>query len=311
MRHAERRQWNDAWNAARCALLFLIAATPLAAQMQQLPLDHGWRFRAVSSLGHPEARGWHPATVPGVVQTDLRKAGVIPDPFFGDNEKQLQWIGLTDWEYVDDFEVSAALLRYPHLEMVFDGLDTFADVSLNNVPLLSGDNQFRVWRADVKPRLHQGLNTLHILFHSPTNLLTPIVAKLPVLIPGTGYEYAPEPIGIQGNEDVGQMSAWFVMSALDFYPVDPVSGNYILGSPLFDRAVVALGNGRQIESDVRRADPSHAYIHSFSLNGKPQSKAWFHHSEISQGGTLSFQMGPEPDTNFGAASAVAPPSLTL
>jgi putative alpha-1,2-mannosidase len=123
--------------------------------------------------------------------------------------------------------------------------------------------------------------------------------------------YAPERDGIQGNEDVGQMSAWFVMSALGFYPVDPVSGNYILGSPLFDRAVVALSNDRQIEIDVRRSDPNHAYIHSFSLNGKPQSRVWFHHGEISHGGTLSFQMGPEPDTSFGAASAVAPPSLTL
>src|ERR1035437_7498711 len=156
MRHAERRQWNDAWNAARCALLFLIAATPLAAQMQQLPLDHGWRFRAVSSLGHPEARGWHPAVVPGVVQTDLLHAGLIPDPFFGDNEKQLQWIGLTDWEYRTEFSVDAATLQRKHIDLVFDGLDTCADVTLNGHALLHADNMFRTWRAEAKPLLKPG-----------------------------------------------------------------------------------------------------------------------------------------------------------
>jgi predicted alpha-1,2-mannosidase len=123
--------------------------------------------------------------------------------------------------------------------------------------------------------------------------------------------YSPHPDGMQGNEDVGQMSAWFVLSALGFYPVDAVSGNYILGSPLFEQAVLNLGNGSKLEIDVRRSDPSHAYIHSFTLNGKAQARAWFHHSEIAHGGKLVFEMGPDPDINFGATPEVAPPSLTL
>ncbi len=122
--------------------------------------------------------------------------------------------------------------------------------------------------------------------------------------------YAPTPNdGMQGNEDVGQMSAWYVLSALGFYPVDPVSGNYILGSPLFDRATVNLGNGKKLEIEVKRSDPSHAYIQSFTLNGKPQQRAWFNHSDIANGGTLSFVMGPQPNTTFGAEQV--PPSLTL
>jgi predicted alpha-1,2-mannosidase len=123
--------------------------------------------------------------------------------------------------------------------------------------------------------------------------------------------YSPHPDGMQGNEDVGQMSAWFVLSALGFYPVDAVSGNYILGSPLFEHAIVDLGNGKKLEIEVRRTDPGHQYIRSFSLNGKEQRRAWFHHTEIAQGGRLSFQMGPEPDLSFGSAAEVAPPSLTL
>jgi putative alpha-1,2-mannosidase len=123
--------------------------------------------------------------------------------------------------------------------------------------------------------------------------------------------YADQPDGLEGNEDVGQMSAWYVLSALGFYPVDPVSGNYILGSPLFEHATVNLGNGKQLKIDVTRSDPSHAYIQSFSLNGKRQSRAWFNHHEIAQGGTLHLQMGPTPNQNFAVTSETAPPSASL
>jgi beta-mannosidase len=170
------------------ALFTLAATTPLSAQIRQLPLDRGWRFRAVASSNHPEATAWHDATVPGVVQTDLLHNGIIPDPFYANNEKRLQWVGLTDWEYTTDLILTPEQLHHQHLDLVFDGLDTYATVTLNGKELLSADNQFRSWRVDVKSALHAGRNTLTIVFRSPTNLLTPIVAKLPVLIPGTGYE---------------------------------------------------------------------------------------------------------------------------
>jgi len=116
---------------------------------------------------------------------------------------------------------------------------------------------------------------------------------------------------MQGNEDVGQMSAWYLLGALGFYPVDPVSGNYILGSPLFESATVELGRGRKLEIVVGRKDPAHQYIQSFTLNGKPQQRTWFNHSDIAQGGKLVFTMGAEPNLAFGADVAVAPPSLKL
>ncbi len=123
--------------------------------------------------------------------------------------------------------------------------------------------------------------------------------------------YSPTPDGIAGNEDVGQMSAWYLLSALGFYSVDPVSGNYILGSPLFERASVDLGNGRNLVIDVQRTDPSHAYIQSFAINGQAVNRAWFNHSEIAQGATLTFVMGPAPNANFASTPDTAPPSLTL
>jgi beta-mannosidase len=178
-----RRRW-----AVMMALVCTTSSRPIVGQLRQISLNEGWQFRAVASAEHPEAGKWRAATVPGVVQTDLQVAGVIPDPFWGDNEKQLQWIGFTDWEYTKDFNVTEAMLRHEHIEVVFEGLDTFADVALNGAPLLSADNMFRSWRTDVKRGLHRGRNTLTILFHSPTNRITPIVAKLPYVIPGTGYE---------------------------------------------------------------------------------------------------------------------------
>ena len=123
--------------------------------------------------------------------------------------------------------------------------------------------------------------------------------------------YQDQPDGMRGNEDVGQMSAWYLLSALGFYPVDPVSGNYVLGSPLFDRAVLELGRGKKLEIVVDRKDPSHQYVQAFSLNGKPQKRAWFHHSEIAEGGKLVFTMGAEPNLTLGTNDASLPPSLKL
>lgn len=123
--------------------------------------------------------------------------------------------------------------------------------------------------------------------------------------------YADSPDGIAGNEDVGQMSAWFVLSALGFYPVDPVSGIYILGSPLVERATVRVNNGNRLEIEVRRSDPKHAYVQSFTLNGKTVSRAWFRHDEVAQGGHIVVEMGPEPNLDFGASADQFPPSLTL
>ena len=123
--------------------------------------------------------------------------------------------------------------------------------------------------------------------------------------------YRAEPDGIAGNEDVGQMSAWFVLSALGFYAVDPVGATYILGSPLVDRASVHVGKGKRLEIVVKRSDPTHMYVQTFTLNGNPQQRAWFTHAEIANGASILLEMGPEPNVMFGAAVEHLPPSLHL
>lgn len=118
--------------------------------------------------------------------------------------------------------------------------------------------------------------------------------------------YAPLPDGMQGNEDVGQMSAWFLMSALGFYPVDAASGTYIVGSPLVDRASVDLGNGKALRIVVKRTDPAHQYVRSISIDGKKQERMWFQHAEIAQGATVTFEMAATPGE---AAGMTLPPGL--
>jgi len=124
-------------------------------------------------------------------------------------------------------------------------------------------------------------------------------------------EYDDQPDGLAGNEDCGQMSAWYVISSLGFYAVDPVSGNYVFGTPLFDHAEVDLGNGRKLVVEAKRNSPGDPYIESVTLNGKPHSKLWFRHADIANGGTIVFTMSSKPNEQFGADKDAWPPSLSL
>ncbi|WP_266159386.1 GH92 family glycosyl hydrolase [Dyella silvatica] len=123
--------------------------------------------------------------------------------------------------------------------------------------------------------------------------------------------YQAEPDGLAGNEDCGQISAWYVMSALGLYAVDPVSTNYVFGSPLLDRAEIEIGAQRKLIVQAVGNGPDQLYIQSVSWNGKPWSKSWISHAELAAGGTLVFHMGSKPNKQFGAASGDRPPSFGL
>ncbi len=120
--------------------------------------------------------------------------------------------------------------------------------------------------------------------------------------------YKNDPDGIIGNDDCGQMSAWFVFSALGFYPVDPVEAAYVFGSPLFERAEVMVGAGRKlvIEAPGNRADTP--YIAAVTWNGKPWHKSWIAHADLVKGGILRFTMLDKPNPAFGRSLADRPPS---
>lgn len=157
--------------------------------MITLPLASvSWKFRDAT---RPTA--WHAAVVPGCVHRDLRRAGLIPDPFHGTNELDLQWIEHRDWEYAAAFTVGAAALAEERVELVCDGLDTLATVTLNGRVVARTDNMFIGWRWDVKPLLRRGRNVLRIRFASVGRAL-----------PKTRPEHQPK----EFNDSVGRSSVF-------------------------------------------------------------------------------------------------------
>ena len=123
-------------------------------------------------------------------------------------------------------------------------------------------------------------------------------------------QYAPRPDGLAGNDDLGQMSAWFLFTALGFYPLAPASGEYILGRPFVERATLNLPNGRRFTVVAERLDPSHPYVAAVTLNGRPLGRVFLRHEEIMAGGELRFTMGREPNRAWPGAGAPAPYSLS-
>ncbi len=125
----------------------------------------------------------HKATVPGTVHTDLFANQLIPDPFYGANEKQLQWIENEDWEYETFFSVTNTELSYENIELELNGLDTYATVFLNGIAILEADNMFRKWSLSVKNQLKKGKNHLKIVFHSAVQKGKEAASKLPYTLP--------------------------------------------------------------------------------------------------------------------------------
>ena len=120
--------------------------------------------------------------------------------------------------------------------------------------------------------------------------------------------------GLCGDEDVGQMSAWYLLSSIGFHPVSPVDGVYVIGSPLFGKVSIRLdprySAGGSFTVVAHNNSPKNLYIQSATLNGKPFDRAWIHYREIVAGGTLEFNMGPSPNTEWAASPQAAPPSLS-
>ncbi len=124
------------------------------------PIDTGWEFR---SVGEEE---WYPANVPGTNFTDLLNNQLIPDPFDRSNESELQWIESRNWEYRTSFMLDE-IPETGKAELIFEGLDTYADVYLNGNLILEASNMFVPWKCEVAEHLVQGENKLYLLFRSP------------------------------------------------------------------------------------------------------------------------------------------------
>jgi predicted alpha-1,2-mannosidase len=121
--------------------------------------------------------------------------------------------------------------------------------------------------------------------------------------------YDDKPDGEAGNDDCGQISAWLILSSLGLYPVDPVSGHYVFGSPAVVHAELALAEGRRLVIDAVNNSPANVYVQSVKFNGRAYDRNWITHADIARGGHLEFTMGATPNTGFGAAASARPPSF--
>lgn len=152
----------------------LSASVPLVKNLHE-----DWRFKQ-ARLTH-----WYPANVPGVVHTDLLQNRIIEDPFFRLNERGLQWIDKEDWVYETNFVLSADMMQKENMDLVFEGLDTYADVYLNDECILKADNMFRSWSIPVRQYIKEGDNVLRVYFHSPIKIDVPKWDALPYQYPAT------------------------------------------------------------------------------------------------------------------------------
>ncbi|MFI5222556.1 MAG: glycosyl hydrolase 2 galactose-binding domain-containing protein, partial [Bacteroidia bacterium] len=162
----------------RMPLVLLMLPLTLFSQISETDMNSGWQFRKKG-----ESK-WLPAVVPGNIHSDLFRNKQIEDPFFGDNEKKIQWIENEDWEYSKEFTLKKSDLNHENIELEFEGLDTYAKIYLNDSFLFYADNMFRSWSIDVKKYLIAGTNNLHVNFESPVRKGRQEASKLSYKLPG-------------------------------------------------------------------------------------------------------------------------------
>lgn len=159
------------------AALMLFGCKPTKQNMITTEINTNWVFN--------EVNGTHTgkAVVPGTIHTDLLTNGFIEDPFYRVNEKQQQWIDKKDWEYNTVFSISKEEIEKDNIVLDFKGLDTYADVYVNDSLVLEANNMFREWEVNIKPLAKLGDNTLKVLLHSPIKKGLELLEKAPYAYP--------------------------------------------------------------------------------------------------------------------------------
>ncbi len=122
--------------------------------------------------------------------------------------------------------------------------------------------------------------------------------------------YDSTPFGLSGDEDGGAMSSWYVFTSMGFYPTCPGRPIYDIGSPIFEKTVINVGNGNSFIIEAKNVSAQNKYIQSATINGNPLNKPWIEHADIVKGGKLILLMGPRPNKNWGSSPDAAPPSMS-
>jgi len=140
-------------------------------------MSKDWQFRQAGKSD------WYPANIPGCVHLDLLHNNLIEDPFYRDNETKIQWIENEDWEYRLIFDISSDILNKMHIQLNFEGLDTYTTVTINGQKIIDADNMFRCWQAEIKSLLKEKHNELIVHFRSPIKEILPKIEKLSHKLP--------------------------------------------------------------------------------------------------------------------------------
>ena len=162
------------------SLSWLFILTFVVSKGQQLSVQPlaDWQFKSKGSTT------WYKAQVPGTIHTDLLNNQLIPDPFYGTNEQHLQWISDSTWEYQTNITITEEQLQQEQIELVFEGIDTYAKILINNHEVLTADNMFRTWTIDVKPILKVGTNTILVILEPNEVRAKNLAKQLPYTLPG-------------------------------------------------------------------------------------------------------------------------------
>lgn len=161
------------WHQFCLPVLCILCSNMVSAEVFKQHIHENWMFKQA------RLNNWYKADVPGVVHTDLMANGIIEDPFYRLNERAVQWIDKEDWIYETEFTGHNKIITRENQQIVFKGLDTYADVYLNDSLILKANNMFLEWKTNVKGILKAGKNKLKVYFHSPVKIDMPKWEALP------------------------------------------------------------------------------------------------------------------------------------
>lgn len=224
--------------------LIVLIGTACSRQDNQIRfLNTGWRLY---QQGQDSSQR---AMVPGNIFSDLLAEKQIPDPFYGNNEERLQWIGEADWVYETVFTLTDAELNHRHIDLVFEGLDTYASVMLNNQPVLEANNMFRKWEIEMGSILKLGENTLKVTFQSPLKMDSLKAGRNPQKLPDNRAftRKAPYQYGWDWGPELVTMGIWRPVY-LQFWDDILVKDIYIRQDSVFGDAAYMSAN-IEIEGD--------------------------------------------------------------
>lgn len=226
---------------------------PAQDEVNIISLNGTWQLRQQGS------KKVYNAVVPGVVQVDLFQNNVIPDPFFGGNEQRLQWISDTGWVYEKYFELDKNFFAYRNIQLVCEGLDTYANVYINDSLVLTADNMFKTWYSYPKKHLRIGYNKIRVEFPSITKLNKAFYENLPYKLPGDersvcrkaayqfGWDWSPRmittgiwrPIYIRYWRYVDVLGVNYIQKSLTD-TLARMSASFVINSTLTDTAIFKL-----------------------------------------------------------------------